>query len=150
MLEGLTNSRGISPVIRMRGPQTSTFLALTFCKKNYKKSQQTEKKKQKIRGGLPPAASVIFTFTPALLAFPQKGFGWARSPMWVPGSHSTCPYQGEWKWDTDDGDDEHDDIHSCPRATLNGTHKHGCWNTWRWMSTIKPERMGLGVTYGFV
>lgn len=33
------------------------------------------------------------------------------------------------KWDTDDEDDEHDGIHSCPRATLNGTHEHGCWNT---------------------
>jgi len=34
-----------------------------------------------VYGGMPPAASVIFTFTPALLAFPQKGF-W----LWVRGS----------------------------------------------------------------
>jgi len=73
MLEGLTNSRGISPVIRMRGPQTSTFLALTFCKKNYKKSQQTEKK-TKNTGGIATRCKCNFYFHPSVVGFSAKGF----------------------------------------------------------------------------
>lgn len=58
-----------------------------------------------VYGGMPPAASVIFTFTPALLAFPQKGFlalgsGFGGESHVNLASYSTCPYQGECgKWE---------------------------------------------------
>jgi len=115
MLEGLTNSRGISPVIRMRGPQTSTFLSLTFCKNIYKKKTRKIIKNEKnviyiymyacSIWGNATRCKCNFYFHPSVVGFSAKGFlalgsGFGGESHVNLASYSTCPYQGECgKWE---------------------------------------------------